>query len=245
MRKIIYSLFLSSVFIISHAQIPVSRYFGNGELTCDLITEICQDADGFIWIGTINGLNRYDGWSFNHIYTGESSKGRLRSNYIYELFPDSHGRLWVGTNLGLQLYDRNDKEISNTKYSTSSQGLWMNTHCWEYGLIFRFPLDQWPLDTSTDKSFITGISGQHNLYRYVGKPHAELMHYLDFCLEEYIQYLETHPHIAFFEDGRLKYEVYRQVVGEDDSFQLVLTSRARSYLSSLDNMGGVVTVFEY
>ena len=151
----------------------------------------------------------------------------------------------TGLAFRLQLYSRDNKEITNTKYSTSSQGLWMNTHCWEYGFVFRFPLDRWPLDTSEDKSFITGISGQHNLYRYVGKPHAAIMNYLDVCLEEYIQYLEEHPHIAFFEDGRLKYEVYRQYIGDESSFQLVLTGKARSHLSSLDNMGGVVTVFEY
>jgi len=151
----------------------------------------------------------------------------------------------TGLSFRLQLYDRNDKEITNTKYSTSSQGVWMNTHCWEYGFIFRFPLNAWPLETSTDKSFVTGISSQMNLYRYVGKGCAEIMHAMDFCLEEYIQYLEEHPHVALFLDGQLKYEVYRQYVGDDSSFEILLTSRAKSYLSSLDNMGGVITVFEY
>ena len=150
-----------------------------------------------------------------------------------------------GLSFRLQLYDRNDKEISNTKYSTSSQGIWMNENCWKYGLVFRFPLNAWPLATSTDKSFVTGISGQMNLYRYVGKGSAAIMHYMDFCLEEYIQYLEEHPHVALFEDGQLKYEVYRQYVGEDASFDVQITSRAKSYVSSLDNMGGVITVFEY
>ena len=145
----------------------------------------------------------------------------------------------------LQLYDRNDKEINNTKYSTSSQGIWMNENCWKYGFVFRFPQNAWPLPTSTDKSFITGISSQMNLYRYVGKGSAAIMHYMDFCLEEYIQYLEEHPHVALFEDGQLKYEVYRQYVGEDSSFDVQITGRARSYVSSLDNMGGVITVFAY
>ena len=145
----------------------------------------------------------------------------------------------------LQLYDRNDKEINNTKYSTSSQGIWMNTHCWEYGFVFRFPQNAWPLETSTDKSFVTGISSQMNLYRYVGKGSATIMHAMDFCLEEYIQYLEEHPHVALFEDGQLKYEVYRQYVGEASSFDIMITRKARGYVSSLDNMGGVITVFEY
>lgn len=150
-----------------------------------------------------------------------------------------------GLSFRLQLYKKDDKEITNTKYSTSNQGTWMNTHCWEYGFVFRFPLDRWPLETSTDKSFVTGISGQHNLYRYVGKGSAAIMHYMDFCLEEYIQYLESHPHVAYYEDGKLKYEVYRQVVGEENSFQLILTGKAASHVSSLDNMGGVITVFAY
>ena len=150
-----------------------------------------------------------------------------------------------GLSFRLQLYDRNDKEVNNTKYSTSSQGVWMNTHCWEYGFVFRFPQNAWPLPTSTDKSFVTGIRSQMNLYRYVGKGSAAIMHAMDFCLEEYIQYLEEHPHVALFEDGQLKYEVYRQYVGDANSFDVAVTSRAKSYVSSLDNMGGVITVFEY
>jgi hypothetical protein len=121
----------------------------------------------------------------------------------------------------------------------------MNEHCWEYGIVFRFPLNSWPLPTSTDKSFVTGISSQMNLYRYVGKGHAAVMHHMDFCLEEYIQYLTEHPHVALFEDGKLKYEIYRQYVGDVPSFDVQITGRARNYVSSLDNMGGVITVFEY
>ena len=151
----------------------------------------------------------------------------------------------TGLAFRLQLYDRNDKEITNTKYSTSSQGIWMNQHCWEYGLVFRFPQNAWPLETSTDKSFVTGIRSQMNLYRYVGKGNAAVMHAMDFCLEEYIQYLEEHPHVALFEDGKLRYEIYRQYVGEANSFDITVTGKAKSYVSSLDNMGGVITVFEY
>lgn len=116
MKRLICSLFISLIYCIAQAQIPVSKYFGNGELTCDLITEICQDADGFIWVGTINGLNRYDGWTFDHIYTREGDTTSLKSNYIYELFPDSRGRLWVGTNLGLQLYDSYSESFSSVRF---------------------------------------------------------------------------------------------------------------------------------
>ena len=142
----------------------------------------------------------------------------------------------------LRLYDKNNSEVGSAKYSTTEQAVWMNENCWKYGLIFRFPLAAWPLPSTRDKSFITGVSVQLNLYRYVGKGNAAFMHYLDMCLEEYIEYLHAHPHLALFEDGVLKYEVYCQYVGNDDSFYILENSR--QHVSSLDNMGYVVTVYE-
>ncbi len=144
----------------------------------------------------------------------------------------------------LRLYDRSDPDVGNPKYSTTPEARWMNENCWKYGLVFRFPLNSWPLETSTDKSFKTGVSVQLNAYRYVGKGNAAIMHYLDYTLEEYIEYLAEHPHIALFVDDMLKYEVYRQPVGENNEINLQLTGNA-DYESSLDNMGCVITVFNH
>ena len=150
-----------------------------------------------------------------------------------------------GLSCTLKLYDKDDPEVTNSKFSTTSQGKWMNENCWKYGLVLRFPLANWPLETTQDKSFKTGVSVKLNLYRFVGKGNAAVMHYMDFCMEEYIEYLEEHPHIALFEDGVLKYEIYRQYVGDSESFDVQLTRNARSWSTSLDNMGAIITVFEY
>ena len=149
-----------------------------------------------------------------------------------------------GLSFELRLYDKNDPDVAVPKYSTTPEAKWMNENCWKYGIVFRFPLGGWPLETSTDKSFKTGVSKRLNLYRYVGKGNAAIMHYMDFTLEEYIEYLEEHPHIALFENGVLKYEVYRQQVGDADPVDVQLT-RNKPYVSSLDNMGAVNTVFNY
>ena len=151
----------------------------------------------------------------------------------------------TGLSCTLRLYAKDDPEVNTTKYSTSSQGKWMNENCWKYGLVFRFPLADWPLEGTQDKSFKTGVSVSLNLYRYVGRGNAAVMHYLDLCLEEYIEYLQEHPHIALFEDGVLKYEIYRQYVGDASSFNVQLTRNAPSWSTSLDNMGAIITVFEY
>ena len=145
----------------------------------------------------------------------------------------------------LRLYDKNDPDVSVPKYSTTPEAKWMNENCWKYGIVFRFPQAGWPLETSTDKSFKTGVSKRLNLYRYVGKGNAAIMHYMDFTLEEYIEYLEEHPHIALYVDDKLMYEVYRQTVGDAQTINVQLTHNAKSHESSLDNMGGVITVFNY
>ena len=150
-----------------------------------------------------------------------------------------------GLSFTLQLYDSKNAEVAKPKYSTTEQGKWMNRNCWKYGLVFRFPLAAWPLEETQDKSFKTGVSVTLNLYRYVGKGNAAVMHYFDFCLEEYIEYLQEHPHIAVFEDGKLKYEIYRQYVGDANTFNVQLAGNARQWTSSMDNMGAIVTVFEY
>ena len=73
------------------------------------------------------------------------------------------------------------------------------------------------------------------------------MHALDLCLEEYLDYLNEHPHIAVFENGALKYEIVRENVGNGDPFTVHVTTKpgVKNTVTSLDNMGYAVTVFEY
>ena len=66
------------------------------------VTSIIQERDGFFWIGTKNGLNRYDGSEFK-VYT--KSNSRLCSNDITDLIIDNQNRLWVATLGGLNLYN--------------------------------------------------------------------------------------------------------------------------------------------
>ncbi|HVN47795.1 MAG TPA: two-component regulator propeller domain-containing protein, partial [Bacteroidota bacterium] len=65
-----------------------------------------QDQYGFMWIGTDDGLNRYDGTAFKIYRKDPTNKQSLVSSCITTLFEDSQNRLWVGTYNGLALYDR-------------------------------------------------------------------------------------------------------------------------------------------
>lgn len=150
-----------------------------------------------------------------------------------------------GMGFTLRLYKKGDTTVNGTDYVTSPEGQWMSENCWKYGLIFRFPKTDYPVKGQADKSYKTGVSVSLRAYRYVGKGNAAVMHTLGLCMEEYIEYLQEHPHIAVFEDGTLRYEIVRQYVGDESSFQVQVTNKARSYTTSLDNMDCVITVFEY
>jgi len=71
---------------------------------------VIQDSKGFLWVGTQDGLNKYDGYSFKTFKNEPHDTSSISNNYIHCIFEDSQGEIWVGTNFGLNKYDR----FSNT-----------------------------------------------------------------------------------------------------------------------------------
>lgn len=70
------------------------------------ITAILQDRQGFLWIGTSNGLNRYDGYTVIIYRNDPNDSASLSNNAITALYEDESGILWVGTQGGLNRLDR-------------------------------------------------------------------------------------------------------------------------------------------
>ena len=75
-----------------------------GELTSQNVTCMAQDSVGYIWIGTINGLNKYDGYEFyNYTWTpGDSTT--IAGNNITEIHTGPDGKVRIITNIGLSEY---------------------------------------------------------------------------------------------------------------------------------------------
>ena len=173
-------------------------------------------------------------------YSGDALIARTKKDVNYPGTSEFNS----GLTFTLRLYKRGDAAVNGTNYVETPEGQWLSENCWKYGLVFRFPKTDYPVKGTADKSYKTGVSVSLRAYRYVGKGNAAVMHTLDLCLEEYIEYLQEHPHIAVFEDGILRYEIVRQYVGDASTFQISITNNASSYVTSLDNMGYAITVFE-
>lgn len=151
----------------------------------------------------------------------------------------------TGLSFRMDLYSRENADITNQKFQQSDQGKWFTENAWKYGVIFRFPTKDFPTPEWEDKSYKTGVTVSMNLYRYVGKAHATAMRVMDYCLEEYVEFLINHPHAYVYQDGTLKYELYRVEAEDSATYDLLYPNMASDYQASLDNLGGVVLAYTY
>lgn len=76
----------------------------NEGLSSSYIKAITQDCNGFMWFGTKNGLNRYDGKTVKSFYCYDYENQRGNNN-ISSIYASPEGKLWVGTDRGIYVYD--------------------------------------------------------------------------------------------------------------------------------------------
>jgi signal transduction histidine kinase/ligand-binding sensor domain-containing protein/DNA-binding response OmpR family regulator len=74
-------------------------------LSNNMVTSIIQDKKGFMWIGTRNGLNRFDGVAFKIFRNNQNDSLSIGNNSILCLAEGENEQLWVGTHEGIYLYD--------------------------------------------------------------------------------------------------------------------------------------------
>jgi signal transduction histidine kinase/ligand-binding sensor domain-containing protein len=89
---------------LSGVTISIERISTEDGLSNSLVHAITQDKQGFIWIGTEYGLNRYDGQNFT-IYTSTADTNSISNSSVLSLCEDQDGFLWVGTYWGLNRFD--------------------------------------------------------------------------------------------------------------------------------------------
>ncbi|HLO39091.1 MAG TPA: two-component regulator propeller domain-containing protein, partial [Lacibacter sp.] len=87
------------------ADLPV-KYIGIEQgLSNNAVTTIYQDYNGFMWFGTYDGLNRYDGYGFKIFRNKLGDKNSLINNNVYTIEGDNNHNLWVGSQKGACVYN--------------------------------------------------------------------------------------------------------------------------------------------
>lgn len=127
-------LFFLSIFsfsVVVAQPLMMERYTVENGLSQNLITTMAQDNHGFLWFGTKDGLNRFDGYSFRIFRSSLLDSTSLQSNFISALLVDSAGALWVGTSGGgLSRYNEQLENFTtwrhNVNDSTSIQSDYIN-----------------------------------------------------------------------------------------------------------------------
>lgn len=115
-------IFLLSGQLCASVSFPFKKYQVSDGLSHNTVRSVIQDSYGFIWIGTSNGLNRYDGYR-SHIYRNAEDDSLSLGNSSVSSLMEYNGDLWVGTSNGLYIYHRSTDDFSffgkRTKYGVS------------------------------------------------------------------------------------------------------------------------------
>ena len=84
-------------------------------LSNDNAVAILQDRKGYIWIGTWDGLNKYDGYTFTKYRFDPTDSNSLSQNLVYTIWEDKQGFIWIGTFEGLCRFDRHTEKFTRYK----------------------------------------------------------------------------------------------------------------------------------
>lgn len=107
----------------------------NSGISYDGVSKIMQDSRGYIWIGTFNGLNRFDGLHFN---AWRKDALGLPSDFIHNIVEDAEGNLWIGTDAGCTRYLWKEDRFEAFDAATADGTVIRNKVTW----IYRAPDDK-------------------------------------------------------------------------------------------------------
>jgi signal transduction histidine kinase/ligand-binding sensor domain-containing protein/AraC-like DNA-binding protein len=98
-------LFTSFISKAQHDQFQFSRLDINNGLSHNWVTCIMKDNKGFMWFGTLSGLNKYDGYKFKVFKHSISDTTTLNEDFIVSLVEGPENKIWVETRNGFNIYD--------------------------------------------------------------------------------------------------------------------------------------------
>jgi PAS domain S-box-containing protein len=119
--------FLSGIYLTCVSQVSFSQplifdhYAVEDGISQSEIICIFQDSEGYMWFGTQNGLNKFDGYTFENFFYDPSDSNTVSNSWIFDITEDANGVLWLATKAGLNKYDK--KADRFTRFNLSGDHL--------------------------------------------------------------------------------------------------------------------------
>ncbi|MCE7061503.1 hybrid sensor histidine kinase/response regulator [Dyadobacter sp. CY343] len=135
--KLILLLFLPSIVIGQGS--GFRQLSTNSGLSQNHVGSILMDKKGFMWFGSDDGLNMYDGYTFKHYKHDKADSNSIDDSYIQDILEDRKGDLWIATSIGLNRFDRAkasfihyfnsvNKRSINDIFQDSKARMWLGTN---------------------------------------------------------------------------------------------------------------------
>src|SRR5688572_2631699 len=131
----------------SFSRLNINNGLSNNQVNC-----FYKDKQGFLWIGTMSGLNRYDGYHFKIFRHDQKDTSSLADDFISKIVEGPGNKLWIATRSGMNVFDPLTEKFSRNTVSALN----------EVGIVSNLITDI-RKDTKGDFWF---LSGRETLYRY-------------------------------------------------------------------------------
>ena len=151
---LVFRSYASETFPISH--LSIQNGLSNNSVRC-----VYQDRKGFIWFGTYDGLNRYDGNEFKIFRNRLSDSTSIPHNYIYTIHEDGMNNLWVGTGQGVAIYNNITTKFSPAYYIS-----------YHSRLVEKMNFGANVIQSDEDGNVFLGTNGSGFIVKKRAEPHA-------------------------------------------------------------------------
>lgn len=142
LRRIFFvTLFLFSFSLFGQGNLPrvpfsFKKFVDDNGTLSNIISCFLEDKEGFLWIGTANGLKRFDGDDFTIFKHEKDNPNSLSHSVVQSLCEDKLGRIWVGTGEGIGYFDKKTNQFFNLKEFHKSDNICFNILCDESNNIW-------------------------------------------------------------------------------------------------------------
>lgn len=115
-------LFCSFIAYADNENIRFQRMALEEGLSQEYVLTAFQDSEGFMWFGTQEGLNRYDGYQFKVFTSSSRNSDSLSSDWIHTIVEYDSDTLWIGTRAGINIFDKSTQTFKHKKNIEGVQG---------------------------------------------------------------------------------------------------------------------------